>query len=492
MKSSYTDFSVSKKFLDRRDFLKGLGATGALMLTANWSWAQEEEKKYGGHGMPGGIVEDPKVYLRVESDGTVVVIVARSEMGQGIRSSLALVVADELDANWEMMQVEQAVGDQNRYGNQNTDGSRSMRHWYMPMRRCAATVRTMLQNAAAEDWGVSADEVIPYRHKMVHAQSGRESSYGKLAGMLADQAVPSPDSIKLKNASEFRFIGKNQTLSVDNANIVSGKGVYGADIRFDDMLYAVVARPPVFESKLESYDDADTMKVPGVVKVIPIEGATAPSEFNPLGGLAVVAENTWAAIQGRNALKVTWSSSPNDNYDSGDYQKQLTNAARNPGKELRNVGNVEQAFASAAKKHSADYYLPHHAHAPMEPPAAIALLKDGKLQAWAPSQNPESARAKAAERAGVSYDNTTLNVTLLGGGFGRKSKGDFVVEAAELAKTFPGRAVRVQWTREDDIAHDYLHTVSGEHLGGESGPKRQNDRLAAPLGRSDHHFHICA
>ncbi len=464
MKSSYTHFSVAKKILDRRDFLKGIGATGALFLTANWSWSQEEEQKFGGYGMPGGIVEDPKVYLRINTDGSVVVVIARSEMGQGIRSSLALVVADELDADWNQMQVEQATGDQTRYGNQNTDGSRSMRHWYMPMRRCAATVRTMLQNAAAELWGVSTDEVIPYRHKMVHAKSGREASYGKLAETLNDQEIPDSSSIQLKNSSEFRFIGKNQTLSVDTANMVSGKSVYGADIRFEGMLYAVVARPPVFGSKMESYDDAAALKVPGVVKVLPIEGATAPSEFNPLGGLAVVAENTWAAIQGRKALKVNWSSSPNDTYDSDNYRDQMREASQNPGKELRNVGNIEAAFASAAKTHSADYYLPHHAHAPMEPPAAIALLKDGKLQAWAPSQNPESARAKAAERAGVSYDDTTLNVTLLGGGFGRKSKGDFVVEAVELAKTFPGRAVRVQWTREDDIAHDYLHTVSSEHL----------------------------
>ena len=150
MKASYKHFSFSKGLVDRRDFLKGLGATGALMFTANWSWSQEEEKKYGGDGMPGGVVEDPKVYLRVNYDGSVVVVIARSEMGQGIRSSLALVVADELDADWNMMQVEQAVGDQNRYGNQNTDGSRSMRHWYLPMRRCAATVRTMLQNVMTE------------------------------------------------------------------------------------------------------------------------------------------------------------------------------------------------------------------------------------------------------------------------------------------------------------------------------------------------------
>jgi len=206
------------------------------------------------------------------------------------------------------------------------------------------------------------------------------------------------------------------------------------------------------------------MKVPGVVKVIPIEGATAPSEFNPLGGVAVVAENTWAAIQGRKALKITWSSSPNDSYESNAYRESLKQASLKPGKLLRNEGNVEEAFAAADKKHSANYYLPHIAHAPMEPPAAIAILKDGKLEAWAPSQNPQSAREKAADRAGVSVDDTKLNVTLLGGGFGRKSKSDFVVEAVELAKSFPGRAVRVQWTREDDIAHDYLHTVSGEFL----------------------------
>ena len=464
MKSLYQNFEVSKRILDRRDFLKGLGATGAVMLTANWTWAKEQEIKYGGPGMPGGVIEDPKVYLRFLSDGTVVVICARSEMGQGIRSSLALVVADELDADWDKMQVEQAVGDQGVYGNQNTDGSRSMRHWYLPMRRCAATARTMLQNAAAKHWGVPAGEIKPYRHKMAYAGGGKEISYGKLARMLDDQDIPDPGTVILKDSSKFRFIGKDQTLSVDNTNIVSGKGMYGADIRFDDMLYAVVARPPVYGSKMESYDDSAALKVSGVVKVVPIEGATAPSEFNPLGGLAVVAENTWAAIQGRNALKVAWSSSPNDSYDSDSYRNEMNTASHNPGKVIRTVGDLDNAFASAAKTHTADYYLPHHAHAPMEPPVALAILKDGKLEAWAPSQNPDSSRVKAAERAGVSYEDTTLNVTLLGGGFGRKSKSDYVVEAAELAKTFPGRAVRVQWTREDDIAHDYLHTVSSEHL----------------------------
>ncbi len=464
MKPSYKNFIFSKTNLDRRNFLKGLGTTGALILTANWNWAQDGAQKFGGHGMPGGIVEDPKAYLKFNTDGSVIFVCARSEMGQGIRSSLALVVADELEADWKQMRVEQATGDQDLYGNQNTDGSRSMRHWYQPMRRCAATARTMLQNAAASHWDVPASEIRPYNHRMVHAKSGQQISYGKLAGMLDSQAIPDSASVKLKDAKDFKFIGKDQTLSVDNMNIVSGKATYGADVRFDNMLYAVVARPPVYGSLMESYDDSEALKVTGVVKVIPIEGTTSPSEFNPLGGVAVVAENTWAAIQGSKALKIKWSSSPNDSYDSDTYRDSLKEASMKPGKVLRNEGNVEEAFASADKKYSASYYLPHFAHAPMEPPVAIVILKDGKLEAWAPSQNPQSARQKAAERAGVAFEDATLNVTLLGGGFGRKSKSDFVVEAAELAKSFPGRAIRVQWTREDDIAHDYLHTVSGEFL----------------------------
>ena len=465
MNSSYENFRLCNRTLDRRNFLKGIGATDALILTANWNWAQDSEgKKYGGDAMAGGTIDDPKAFLKINGDGTVVITCARSEMGQGIRTSLALVVADELQADWKYCRVQQAVGDEGTFGNQDTDGSRSMRHWFQPMRRCGATARLMLEQAAAGSWKVPLNEVRATNHKIVHAKSGREIGYGDLASLMASMPTPDSATARLKTEIEFRYIGKVQTLNIDGMDIVSGKATYGADVRFDNMLYAVVARPPVYGSQVDSYDAREALQVTGVVKVIPIEGTKAPSEFHPLGGIAVVATNTWAAIEGREALKIKWSGSSNQGYDSETYHQEMEAASLKPGRLVRNVGDVEKAFAEANQKHAATYYLPHIAHAPMEPPAAVALLKEGFLEAWAPSQAPQVTRTRIAERVGLPLEKTRINVTLLGGGFGRKSKPDFVIEAAELAKAFPGQAVRVQWTREDDIQHDYFHTVSTEHL----------------------------
>lgn len=464
MKESYQNFSVTSRFLDRRNFLKGIGASGVFIFSANWNWAQEAEKKYGGDAMPGGTAEDPQLFVSIYEDGTVDITCTRSEMGQGIRTSLALVVADELEADWNHCRVVQAVGDQDAFGNQDTDGSRSMRHWFMPMRRCGATMRAMLEMAAAKLWDLPATEVISSMHQVVDKHSNRVINYGQLARHLESISPPAATSVELKKDKEFRYIGKNQTLNIDGMDMVSGKAEYGADIRFDDMVYAVVARPPVFGSELISCDDSAALSVKGVIKVMTIEGAIAPSDFKPLGGVAVVANNTWAAIKGRDALKIKWSASPNDSYDSKIFQKTLEAASHRPGKVVREEGDVDKAFAEADSKYEASYYLPHFAHAPMEPPVATALLKEDFLEVWAPTQAPQAARNHMAERAGLPLEKTRINVTLLGGGFGRKSKADFINEATDIAKAFPGRAVRLQWTREDDIKHDYFHTVSGEHL----------------------------
>ena len=270
--------------------------------------------------------------------------------------------------------------------------------------------------------------------------------------------------VKLKDKKDFRYIEKDQRLSIDGMDIVSGQAIYGADVRFDNMLYAVIARPPVFGSKAESWDDGEALKVKGVVKVMAVKGYEAPAAFNSLGGVAVIAENTWAAIKGRKALKVKWSSSPNDSYESGAYRQSLEETSLKPGKLVREKGDLSAAFDNASKKFDATYYAPHIAHASMEPPVAIAVLKDDFLEVWGPAQDPQSARSVMAAHVGMAEDKTRFNMTLLGGAFGRKAFADFISEAAELAVAFPGRAVRVQWTREDDLRHDYNHTVSAEHL----------------------------
>ncbi|MDP9502812.1 xanthine dehydrogenase family protein molybdopterin-binding subunit [Pseudomonas protegens] len=459
-----SDFALSN--LSRRSFLKGVGATGALVLAASWGWQQAfaEDKKFGADGMPHGWVDDPKVYVSIASDGSVTVICNRSEMGQGVRTSLSMVVADELEADWAQVKVKQAPGDEARFGNQDTDGSRSMRHWYEPMRRCGAAARTMLEQAAAEQWQVPLSECRAQLHKVVHQPSGRELGYGALAAAAGALAVPARDSLRLKQASEFRYIGKEATRAIDGEDIVSGRAVYGADVHFEGMLFAAVARPRVYGGKVKSVDDSAALKVPGVIKVMPIDGRPLPSEFQPLGGVAVVASNTWAAIKGRDALKIEWDDGVNAGYNSIEYRKELEAAAQKPGKVVRSTGNLDEALSGAQSSLEATYYLPHLAQAPMEPMVAVARFVDGRCEAWAPSQAPQVTRERIAERLGIGFDQVTVNVTLLGGGFGRKSKPDFILEAAILAKAFPGKAVRVQWTREDDIHHSYFHTVSAEYL----------------------------
>ena len=460
------DFALSN--LSRRGFLKGVGATCGLVVAASWGWqdafAEEAQKKFGADGMPNGWIDDPKVYVSIATDGTVTVVCNRSEMGQGVRTSLTMVVADELEADWARVKVQQAPGDEVRFGNQDTDGSRSMRHWYEPMRRCGAAARTMLEQAAADQWKVPVGECHAQLHKVIHKPSGRELEYGALAAAAGALAVPARDSLRLKQPSEFRYIGKEGTRAIDGDDIVNGRAVYGADVHFDGMLFAVIARPAVYGGKVKSFDGSAAMKVPGVVKVIQIESRPLPSEFQPLGGIAVVANNTWAAIKGRDALKIEWDDGPNASYDSIAYRKELEAASLKPGKVVRNTGNIDDAMANAVNTLEASYYLPHLSQSPMEPMVAIARYKDGVCQAWGPSQAPQVTRERIGERLGVPFDKVTFNVTLLGGGFGRKSKPDFIIEAAILAKEFPGKAVRVQWTREDDIHCSYFHTVSAEYL----------------------------
>ncbi|QKJ34992.1 xanthine dehydrogenase family protein molybdopterin-binding subunit [Pseudomonas sp. MPDS] len=458
------DFVLSN--LSRRGFLKGASATGVLVLAASWGLpdAFAEDKKFGGEGMPNGVIDDPQVYVSIATDGSVTVICNRSEMGQGVRTSLTMVVADELDADWAQVKVRQAPADEVRFGNQDTDGSRSMRHWYEPMRRCGAAARTMLELAAAAQWNVPASECRAQLHKVVHQPSGRELGYGALAAAASALPVPARDSLRLKQPSEFRYIGKESSRAIDGEDVVNGRAVFGADVHFDGMLYAVVARPPVYGGKVKRVDSSAALKVPGVVKVLEIEGRPLPSEFQPLGGVAVVAKNTWAAIKGREALKIEWDDGPNAGYDSVAYRKELEAAALKPGKVLRNTGDLDDALAKADATLEASYYLPHLSQSPMEPMVAVARFKDGQCEAWAPSQAPQVTRERVAERLGIPFDKVTVHITLLGGGFGRKSKPDFVLEAAVLAKEFPGQAVRVQWTREDDIHHSYFHTVSAEYL----------------------------
>lgn len=448
--------------VSRRSFLTGVAA-GSLVLSFGLP-ARAEEEKFAGDGMPHGLREDPKIFIAVAPDGTVTVICHRSEMGQGIRTSLPMVVADEMEADWAKVKVAQAQGDEPKFGNQDTDGSRSMRHHFMTLRRMGAAVRQMLEEVAAKEWGVPVSEVEAANHEIVHKGSDRRLGFGALAKAAADLPVPPRDSLKLKDPAKFRYIGKGEIGLIDGFDITTGKAQYGIDTRLDGMVYAVVARPPVFGGKVKSADDSEALKVPGVLKVVAIDPTPAPAVFQPLGGIGVVATNTWAAIRGREALKIEWDDGPNASYSSEAYKATLEEAVRKPGAVVRREGDVDKALAGAAKRVEAEYYIPHLAHATMEPPAAVVRIVDGKCEAWGCVQSPQATRDHLSQRLGIPGENVTVNVTLLGGGFGRKSKPDYVVEAGLLSQAMDGKPVKVTWTREDDITNDYFHAVSMERI----------------------------
>ncbi|MGZ4959195.1 MAG: molybdopterin cofactor-binding domain-containing protein [Methylomonas sp.] len=468
--------------VSRRTFLKEMALTGFVLAAGFPSLLKADEsaapaaQKYGAEGMPHGWVDNPLVFVAIADDGTVTIICHRSEMGQGIRTSLPMVVADEMEADWQRVHVEQAPGDEVRYGNQDTDGSRSMRHFFMPMRRVGAAARQMLEKAAAEHWQVPVGEVRAEQHQVLHAASGRTLGYGDLAKAGAKLPVPARESLRLKPAAEFRYIGKGKSGLYDCRDIVSGKAHYGIDTRLKDMLYAVVARPPVLGGKVAKYDASAALKVKGVVKVVELPSSPLPADFNPLGGIAVIATNTWAAIQGRKALKIEWNNGPHGSYESAAYKTQLEAAARQPGKVVRNEGDIDAAFKTAAKRVEAEYYLPHLAQAPMEPPAATARIVKGHCEIWACTQGPQLVRERVAKWLKLPEDQVTVHVTLLGGAFGRKSMPDFTIEAALLAQAMKGKPVKLTWTREDDLRHSYFHTVSLERL--EAGLDAQGKAVA--------------
>ena len=464
--------------VSRRHFLQGAAALGGLVLAVGFPAAARaaDAKKYGADGMPNGWVDDPLAFVSIAEDGTVTIVCHRSEMGQGVRTGMPMIVADELEADWKRVRVAQAPGDEKKFGNQDTDGSRSTRHFFEPMRRCGAAARTMLEAAAAERWKVPVSEVEAKNHEVVHRPTGRRLGYGTLAKAAASLPVPARDTVRLKDPSKFRYIGKSSVKLVDGRDIATGKAQYGIDTRLDGMLYAVVARPPVYGGKVASFDPAEALKVPGVEHVVQIEDSPPPAQFNPVGGVAVLARNTWAAMQGRKALKITWDDGPNGSYDSTAFKATLEEAAHKPGKVVRNDGDFTAAAAGAAKRLEAEYYIPHLAHATMEPPAATVRIVNGKAEVWGCFQSPQAARDLVAKRLGISTDDVTVHVTLLGGGFGRKSKPDFAIEAAVLSKAVDGKPVKVTWTRDDDLHNSYYHTVSVEHL--EAGVDAQGKPVA--------------
>jgi isoquinoline 1-oxidoreductase subunit beta len=454
--------------VQRRDFLKGMLGAGAFVLSVRVMperlFAESTAGAAGTADAESAMAKaplQPSVYLAIDTDGTAYVVVHRTEMGSGNRTGLPRIVADELDADWARVKVVQATGDE-KYGDQDTDGSHSVRSFFDTLREAGATARLMLVRAAAAQWGVPAAECSTDLHVVVHKASGRKLGYGELAAAAAKLEVPKKEELKLKPRSEWRYIGKG-TASYDLKDMCTGKAAYGQDTRMEGMLYASVARPPAFGGAVKSVDNKAALSVAGVKQTQTIDAFKPPVGFQALGGVAVLADNTWAAMQGRKKLKIEWEKSPHSVWNSDAYKKELQETARKPGKVVREIGNVDEAFAKGGKIVEAEYYAPLLAHAPMEPPAALAAYRDGKAEVWAPSQDPQGARNAIAQAVGLKKEDVTVNVTLLGGGFGRKSFPDFAVEAAVLSKK-TGKPVKVVWSREDDIRFDVYHSVAAMYM----------------------------
>jgi isoquinoline 1-oxidoreductase subunit beta len=462
------DAMIRIENVQRRDFLKGMLGAGAFVLSVRVmqerlfaeSTAGAADATDAAAAMAKAPLQ-PSVYLAIDTDGTAYVIVHRTEMGSGNRTGLPRIVADELDADWARVRVVQATGDE-KYGDQDTDGSHSVRSFFDTLREAGATARLMLVRAAAAQWGVPASECSTDLHVVVHKASGRKLGYGELAAAAAKLEVPKKEELKLKPRSEWRYIGKGAT-SYDLKDMCTGKAAYGQDTRMEGMLYASVARSPVFGGAVKSVDNKAALSVTGVKQTETIDAFKSPVGFQALGGVAVLADNTWAAMQGRKKLKIEWEKSPHSVWNSDAYKKELQETARKPGKVVREIGNVDEAFAKGGKIVEAEYYAPLLAHAPMEPPAALAVYRDGKAEVWAPSQDPQGARNAIAEAVGLKKEDVTVNVTLLGGGFGRKSFPDFAVEAAVLSKK-TGKPVKVVWSREEDIKFDVYHSVAAMYM----------------------------
>ena len=441
--------SAEIRNVSRRDALKTLFSAGAFVLAVRYlpdvALAQE-------------IAKD--VIDRSALHPSVYIVAHRSEMGTSSKTSVPMILADELDADWTRVKIVQAVGNP-IYGSQDTDGSHSVREFFNPMREAGGTARLMLVQAAAQQWGVSPDECTTGMHQVIHSASGRKADYGTLVAAAAKLPVPAKTDVKFKPRSQWRYIGKGEN-PYDLRDYCTGKADFGLDAKVDGMLYAAIAHPPVVGGSVKSLEDKPALAVKGVRQTVTIETFKPPCVFQPLGGVAVLADNTWAALQGRKQLKVEWDDGANASYNSDEFKKYLLETSRKPGKVWRNQGDVEKEFASGKKTIEADYYLPHLAHASMEPPMALADVRGDKVEVWTPTQNPQAVQDSIAGALKIPKESVICHVTLLGGGFGRKSKPDNAVEAAVLSKK-AGKPVKVIWTREDDIRFDYYHSVAAIH-----------------------------
>jgi isoquinoline 1-oxidoreductase beta subunit len=456
--------------VNRRDFLK-TGAAGGVALVIGFhlspsafaDQAAEQEKK----------TPNPfDAWVRITPDNRVTLILGKSEMGQGIMTALPMILAEELCVDWKEVKVQQAPTNPKIY-DLGTGGSGSVAGSWLPLRRAGAAAREMLIAAAAQKWEVTTDTCKAVDGQVVHGNPKRYFSYGELVEAAAKLPIPNLNTVPLKNSDDFTLVG-HDVRRFEVRDKATGAAKFGIDSRPPGMLFAVVARCPVFGGKVVSFDATKTKTVSGVRDVIQFE--TSGRGASTTGGIAVLADNSWAAMQGRNALEVKWDEGPAAKESSEELHKQFLANAAKPGKVVRNDGDVDSALASSPKKMEAVYELPFAPHACMEPMNCTVQIRSDGAEAWVPTQAPQWAQGVIAEAAKLPPEKVIVHTTLMGGGFGRRYQADFVMEAAQIASKTAGKPVMVLWTREDDMQHDFYRPASYHKL---QGALDANGNLAA-------------
>ncbi len=425
----------------RREFIK-LAAAGSGALVLGFRIGLGDETGEAGPFAP-------NAWVRIEPDGSIVIKVGKTEMGQGVRTALPMILAEELNADFQKVKLEQASPGL-LFRSLGTGGSTSMMGMWYPMRHAGAAARTMLIAAAAERWSVPPESCRSAGSVVHHPASGRQVAYGDLVADAARQPVPQEPT--LKKPAEYTLLGSS-IRRMDAPDMVTGQAVYGLDFRLDGMKYAVIARPPVLDSEVESFDDAATKKLPGVLKVAQVTR-----------GVAVIADNTWAALKGRAALKVQWTDSDAAGFNSLDHMTALEKATEAPGVTIRKDGTGRAGMAGAAKRMEAVYHYPFLAHAAIEPVNSTVLVEKGKCEIWSPTQTPNTLQFVASQVLGIPAFEVKVHVLLVGGGFGRRLGFDFDYEAVEVAKEMEGTPVHLVWTREDDMRHGHFQAASAHRM----------------------------
>jgi isoquinoline 1-oxidoreductase beta subunit len=435
--------------VDRRSFLRvSAVAGGGLLLGRQLSFGDAAT----GEAAAASAAEfAPNAFVKIASDGSITVIAKGPEIGQGIKTSFPMLIAEELDADWNRVTVEMALADQAAYGNQSVGGSSSTPNNYTALRQMGAVGRQMMIAAAAAIWGVPASECTTALGTVYHKASNRKAGYGDLVAKAATMPAPDPRSVPLKDPKDFTIVGRTVG-NVDAPKIVRGEPIFGIDVTLPGMLYAVYAKCPVFGGTVSSADLEAAWAMPGVKGAFIINGDGATPGIDP--GVAVVADSWWAAKSAREKMKITWNEGDPADQDSAHWAARAKELATEPPEQsLRQDGDVEAALRSAAKVVEAAYSYPFLAHMTMEPMNCTAHFADGKLEMWAPSQSPQSGGMQAARLLGIQPNDVTVHIPRAGGGFGRRAKNDFMVEAALIAKE-AGAPVKLLWTREDDTQHD--------------------------------------